>query len=338
LKSIEQRFERLARAIQKAWYEGASGLPMLYPLSNLVGLIAKARWRTFRRRAEVPPVPLLVVGNITVGGTGKTPLVVALCEHFSYHGIKVAVISRGYGANPPSLPWSVSAEQSAQVAGDEPLLIARRTGLPVVIDPNRRRAMEYAVREFQPDIIISDDGLQHFRLPRTLDLVMLDPSRGLGNGRCLPAGPLREPADRLAQVDYLVLNGKPDSRWPTAVVMALQSGDPVNLVSGETLPMEEFAARNPLVHAFAGIGHPQRFFSTLASWDIRVTGHPLPDHHQFVADDFSGLQGQTVIMTEKDAVKCSAIAGPDFWYLPVTARLPGVFLDDVLDRLQRSRR
>ena len=324
--------------VQKSWYEGAPWLPLLYPLGNLVAFIAKARWKRFHQQAKTPPVPLLVVGNITVGGTGKTPLVVALCKHFSYHGIKVAVISRGYGAKPPALPWSVSAEQSAEVAGDEPLLIARRTGVPVVIDPNRRRAMEYAVREFQPDIIISDDGLQHFRLPRTLDLVMLDPSRGLGNGRCLPAGPLREPADRLNQVDYLVLNGKPDSRWPSAVVMALQPGDPVNLLTGETLPMEEFAARHPLVHAFAGIGHPQRFFSALASWDIRVTGHPLPDHHQFVADDFAGLQGQTVIMTEKDAVKCSAIAGPDFWYLPVTARLPGVFLDDVLERLQRSRR
>jgi tetraacyldisaccharide 4'-kinase len=137
-------------------------------------------------------------------------------------------------------------------------------------------------------------------------------------------------------VDFLVLNGRPDVRWPDAQVMILQADDPVNLRTGERMPMEEFAVRHPLVHAFAGIGNPQRFFSALSTWDIRVTGHAMPDHHVFSAQDFAGLEKHTVIMTEKDSVKCAEFAGENFWYLPVSARLPNVFLDDLCNRLQRS--
>lgn len=336
MKSIEQRFSALASAIQSAWYQGAPWLPLLYPASWLLGGVARLRLRLFQLHAAVPPVPVLVVGNITVGGTGKTPLVAGICDYLSARGKRVVVISRGYGATPPHYPWAVEPEQSAAQAGDEPLLIRRRTGVPVVIDPKRARALQYAISEYQPDVVISDDGLQHFALPRTVEIVVLDADRGLGNGRCLPAGPLREPPSRLDHVDFVVLNGRPDVRWPTAQVMVLQPDDPVNLKTGERMPMEEFAARHPLVHAFAGIGNPQRFFSALSTWDIRVTGHALPDHHAFSAQDFAGLEGRTVIMTEKDAVKCAGFAGDNFWYLPVSARLPNVFLDDLCNRLQRS--
>jgi tetraacyldisaccharide 4'-kinase len=335
LKNVEQRFSGLAGAVSQAWQHGAGWLPLLYPLSALVAGVARRRLQRFRRRALRPPVPVLVVGNITVGGTGKTPLVVALCEFCRARGLRVAVISRGYGARPPAYPWLVEPAQSPLEAGDEPLLIARRTGVPVVIDPKRRRALDYAVAQFSPDLVISDDGLQHYALPRSVEIVVLDAERGLGNGRCLPAGPLREPPDRLAEVDYLVLNGRPDARWPSASVMVLQLDDPVNLATGERMPMEEFAVRHPLVHAFAGIGNPSRFFSALSVWDIRVTGHAMADHYQFSADDFLGLEGQTIVMTEKDAVKCSGFAGSNFWYLPVSARLSPVLLDDLLNRLKK---
>jgi tetraacyldisaccharide 4'-kinase len=207
----------------------------------------------------------------------------------------------------------------------------------VVIDPQRRRALDYAIERFAPDVIISDDGLQHYRLPRTMEIVVLDAERGIGNGRCLPAGPLREPASRIGEVDYVVINGRPDVRWPGAMVMVLETDDPVNMRTGDSMPMEEFAARHPVLHAFAGIGNPQRFFSALSSWDLRVTAHPRPDHHQFSAADFAGLQGQTVMMTEKDAVKCAHLASENFWYLPVSARLPGVFLEDLMMQVKRSR-
>jgi tetraacyldisaccharide 4'-kinase len=338
LKSIEQRFSGLAAAVQKAWYQGASWLPLLYPLSWFFALLTRYRFWRFHLRRSFPAVPVLVVGNITVGGTGKTPLVTALCDYFTSRGKRVVVISRGYGARPPLYPWAVEADQSAEQAGDEPLLIHRRSKVPVVIDPRRPRALRYAIEQYQPDIVISDDGLQHFALPRTVEIVVLDADRGIGNGRCLPAGPLREPPSRLDHVDYLVLNGRPDVRWPQASVMVLQVDDPVNLKTGEVMPMEDFAARHPLVHAFAGIGNPQRFFSALSAWDIRVTGHPMPDHHLFNATDFAGLDRHTIVMTEKDAVKCASIAADNIWYLPVTARLPNVFLDDLYNRLLRSTR
>ena len=338
MKSIEQRFRSLSEALQSAWYQGAGWLPLLYPLSALVSLLARYRLWKFQRTRRLPSVPVLVVGNITVGGTGKTPLVTALCDYLRSRGKRVVVISRGYGARPPVYPWSVEPDQAALQAGDEPLLIRRSAGVPVVIDPRRSRALDYAISQYSPDVVISDDGLQHFALPRTVEIVVLDAERGIGNGRCLPAGPLRESATRLDDVDFLVINGRPDVRWPQASVMVLQALDPINLRTGESMPMEDFAARHPLVHAFAGIGNPQRFFSTLSAWDIRVTGHPMPDHHVFSELDFAGLERHTIVMTEKDAVKCAGFAGDNIWYLPVAARLPNVFLDDLYNRLMRSPR
>ena len=327
---------RLSERVQAAWQHGAPWLPLLYPLSWLLARIARARLWWFRRRQRLPPVPVLVVGNVSVGGTGKTPLVVALCEYLCSRQLKVVVISRGYGARPPRYPWAVETDQPASMAGDEPLLIRRRTGVPVVIDPRRARALAFALGEYRPDVVISDDGLQHYALPRTVELAVLDARRGLGNGRCLPAGPLREPATRLDEVDFVVLNGHPDRRWPQATVMVLQPDDPVHLQTGKVLPMEDFSARHPIVQALAGIGDPQRFFSALSAWDLRVTGHAFPDHYQYQSDDLAPFAGQTVIMTEKDAVKCHEFAGDHAWYLPVSARLPTVFLEDLYQRLMRS--
>lgn len=331
---------RLSARLQRAWYEDAPWLSLLYPLSWLTAQVARRRRARRIAGGERPPVPVLVVGNVTVGGTGKTPLVIALCEAFTRRGIRVGVISRGYGARPPRLPWAVTADQSADVCGDEPLLIVRRTGVPMVIDPRRRRALDALLAAHAPQVVISDDGLQHAALPRSREIVVLDGRRLLGNGRCLPAGPLREPAACLDQADWLVINGPVAdparaAAFADAVPMTLEPGDPTNLLSGETLSPAAFAARFPRVSAVAGIGHPARFGATLDAAGIAHVLHAFPDHHRFVAADFDGLPGP-VLMTEKDAVKCTGFATRDFWYLPVRARLPDAFIDAVVAALTRS--
>lgn len=330
--------ERFTDRLQRAWYQGSRWLVLLKPLAWLVAVEARRRVAAFRRRSPRPPVPVLVVGNITVGGTGKTPLVVSLCDALSRRGLRVVVISRGYRAHPPSVPWLVTPQSAVSESGDEPLMIARRTGIPVIIAPARRRALDMAVNDLRADVVISDDGLQHYALPRTAEIIVLDAQRMLGNGECLPAGPLREPAQRLGEVDWLVVNGQPEGSLPQgAVIMTLRLDDPVNLKSGERLPIEDFVARYPRVHAVAGIGNPQRFFASLQSQGLVVDAHAFDDHHQFSPQDLAGFGLAPVIMTEKDAVKCLDFASDNFWYVPVTAQLPNVFFDDVYEKLVRSR-
>ena len=219
------------RRVERGWYEGSGWLTPLRPLGWLVGRVAGRRLRRFRRRAERPPVPVLVVGNVAVGGTGKTPLVIALARRARERGLNPVVISRGYGGRADAYPRVVALHDDPREVGDEPLLIARRAAVPVVLDPQRDRALWRAVTEFQPDLVISDDGLQHYALPRSSEVVVIDARRGLGNQRCLPAGPLREPASRLSQVDFLVANG---GAWPGATTMHLVPGDLVRLRDGET--------------------------------------------------------------------------------------------------------
>jgi tetraacyldisaccharide 4'-kinase len=330
--------QTLAEKLQRAWYQGSRWLVLLKPLSWLVSAVARRRLRVFRRRAARPPVPVLVVGNVTVGGTGKTPLVISLCERLQARGLRVVVISRGYGGNPPSLPWLVQPDQSAALSGDEPLMIARRTGVPVIVAPKRVDALDMAVREHDAEVVISDDGLQHYALPRSAEIIVLDAQRMLGNGACLPAGPLREPAQRLNEVDWVVVNGQPDKPVPEgAVVMTLHLDDPVNLLTGERLPIEDFIARFPLVDALAGIGNPQRFFASLQSLGLVVREHGFADHHAFTAEDFAAFGSAPVLMTEKDAVKCAAFAEASHWYMPVSVQLPNVFFDAVFEKLIRSR-
>lgn len=319
-----------ATVLQDAWYRDSRWLLPLYPLGRLTARVARRRLERFRKRAEAPPVPVLVVGNVTVGGTGKTPLVIALCRAAMDRGLKVAVISRGYGARPPSFPWDVTPDQHPRQAGDEPLLVARSVAAPVVIDPRRRRALAHVVREYQPDLVISDDGLQHYRLPRSAEIAVIDGARELGNGRCLPAGPLREPAQRLREVDWVVVNGGTPEQ---GVVMSLAREDLRNLVTGERLSMQQFGQRFPRALAVAGIGDPERFFRSLEQQGLTVERRALPDHHLFHADDLATPDDLPVIMTEKDAVKCQPFAGERCWALPVTAELPEGFIDSVLEKL-----
>lgn len=303
-----------------AWYQGHPALGLLRPLEALYRRVVtrkRARFLSGESASYRAPVPVIVVGNITVGGTGKTPMILWLIEHCRSLGLKVGVVSRGYGAKPPHFPWRVQASQSAVQAGDEPLLIVQRTDVPLMIDPDRSRAVQALLASEPLDLILCDDGMQHYRLARDLELVLIDAARGLGNGRCLPAGPLREPAERLDDVGAVLHNGATVDP-PRGFAFGLRPSALVNLRTGERRPLEHFPAGQAL-HAVAGIGNPQRFFNTLQGLNWQPVPHPFADHAQFDAQSLAFEPPLPLVMTEKDAVKCRDFAGDDWWYLAVDA-------------------
>ena len=331
----------LAERLVNAWYQGHPALLLLRPLEWLyraVVLRKRQRFLAGQSPSYRAPVPVIVVGNITVGGTGKTPLILYLIEHCRARGVRVGVVSRGYGAQPPSLPWRVTAEQSADEAGDEPLLLVQRSGVALMIDPDRARAVQALLSAEPLDLILCDDGLQHYRLARDLELVLIDAVRGLGNGRCLPAGPLREPQARLQSVDAVLFNGA-SADSTEGFGFTLQPTALVNVASGERQPLDLFAP-GQAVHAVAGIGNPQRFFRTLEALNWRPIAHAFADHATYSAASLEFSPSLPLLMTEKDAVKCRAFAQPDWWYLAVDARPSPAFsawLDGQLDALLAAR-
>ncbi|RWU17882.1 tetraacyldisaccharide 4'-kinase [Pseudomonas alkylphenolica] len=327
----------LADRLLDAWYAGHPALVLLRPLESLYRRVVqrkRARFISGEQPGYRAPVPVIVVGNITVGGTGKTPMILWMIEHCRRQGLRVGVVSRGYGAKPPQLPWRVRADQSAAQAGDEPLLIVQRSDVPLVIDPDRSRAVQALLAAETLDLILCDDGMQHYRLARDLELVLIDAARGLGNRRCLPAGPLREPVERLQAVDALLYNGAMTDR-DDGYGFVLKPTALVNLRTGERAGLERFAA-GQAVHAVAGIGNPQRFFNTLQGLNWQPVPHPFADHAEYSAQALSFSPALPLIMTEKDAVKCRAFAADDWWYLAVDAVPSPAFqawFDAQLDRL-----
>tara|TARA_Y100000780_G_scaffold53203_1_gene45479 strand:+ start:840 stop:1868 length:1029 start_codon:yes stop_codon:yes gene_type:complete len=326
-QSLEQRLLR-------AWYGQARWLTLLRPLSWLYRRVVVRRRQQYlsgERTQWQPPVPLIVVGNITLGGTGKTPMVIWLVEFLQSQGWRVGVISRGYGATPPSLPWLVTPSDSAAVAGDEPLLIVQRCKVPLVIDPDRPAAAQRLLSE-GVDLIISDDGLQHYALGRSVELVLLDQQRDLGNRRCLPEGPLREPAERLQSVDLIVRNGA-SADGAKGYAMQLAPGVLVNLVSGERLAATRWSGPRQ-VSAMAGIGNPERFFSTLEALAFECETYVFADHARYDEQMLAALPAnRPVLMTEKDAVKCTGLARDNWWYLSVDAQLSEDFAAALLTLL-----
>ena len=324
-----------------AWYQGHPALFLLRPLEWLYRAVVQRKRQRFlagQSPSYRAPVPVIVVGNITVGGTGKTPLILYLIEHCRARGLRVGVVSRGYGAQPPSVPWRVTAEQSADEAGDEPLLLVQRSGVALMIDPDRARAVQALLSAEPLDLILCDDGLQHYRLARDLELVLIDAVRGLGNRRCLPAGPLREPQARLQSVDAVLFNGA-SADSAEGFGFTLQPTALVNVASGERQPLGVFAP-GQAVHAVAGIGNPQRFFRTLEALNWRPIAHAFADHATYSAASLEFSPSLPLLMTEKDAVKCRAFAQPDWWYLAVDARPSPAFsawLDGQLDALLAAR-
>ncbi len=326
----------LSARLTAAWYAGHPALGLLRPLEWLYrAVVQRKRARFLAGEGEIyrAPVPVVVVGNITVGGTGKTPMILWLIEHCRRQGLRVGVVSRGYGAQPPHQPWRVQADQVASVAGDEPLLIVQRSGVPLMIDPDRGRAVAALLAAEPLDLILSDDGLQHYRLARDLELVLIDAARGLGNRHCLPAGPLREPVERLQSVDALLYNGA-SSDPQDGYGFTLRPRTLVNLRSGEQQPLSHFPAGQAL-HAVAGIGNPQRFFNTLEGLHWRPVAHAFADHAPYSAELLSFSPALPVLMTEKDAVKCRAFAADDWWYLAVDAEPSAAFIAWFDQQLQR---
>lgn len=311
--------------IESIWYGSSPVKWLLMPLTGLFSLVVKLRRGCYRwgvLYAYRLPVPVIVVGNITAGGTGKTPLTLWLVNFLREQGYKPGIISRGYGGKSSTWPQAVTAESNPDLVGDEAVLLATRAACPVAVGPDRVATGELLLNEFDCDIIISDDGLQHYRLERDVEIAVIDGKRREGNGLMLPAGPLREPIARLTSVDAVVVNGGRAQRGEFE--MTLQGRRLENLTDNDwTKDLEELAGKQ--VHAVAGIGNPSRFFAALRQAGLEVIEHPYPDHHQFSAKDVQFDDFLPVLMTEKDAVKCRGFANERMWVLPVTATLGEVF-------------
>lgn len=321
--------QQSAHSLVSAWYQGAKWLYVLWPLTLLYRLVMFVRrccYRVGLFNSYQASVPVIVVGNITVGGTGKTPMVIALIKTLREAGLKPGVISRGYGSQAPHYPYCVSATDLAQQAGDEPLLIAQSTDCPVVIGADRQQAIELLLRQHRCDVIISDDGLQHYALKRDLEIAIVDGERLFGNGQCLPMGPLREPVQRLKTVNWVVSNGATDK---FSIHMLLRARQLLQLSTRQQCPADSWQA-GKRVHAIAGIGNPSRFFNTLRELGFEPIEHAFNDHHQFVPSDIQFDDQLAVIMTAKDAVKIAAFADERCWSLPVDAHLPDDFLAEVV--------
>ena len=306
---------------------------LLLPLSWLYGLVSgtiRLLYRLGLKRAWRAPVPVVVVGNLTAGGNGKTPVVIWLVEQLQKRGIRPGVVSRGYGGKATHYPLLLTADTTTAEAGDEPVLIYQRTGVPVAVSPVRSDAVQALLAGHAVDIIITDDGLQHYALARDKEIVVIDGVRRFGNGWWLPAGPMRERASRLKSVDAVIVNG--GQAKPGEIPMHLQPGMAVNLLTGERKAVEQL----PALVAMAGIGHPPRFFATLEQCGARPEKRvPLADHQALVEGQVDALTvpGQSLIMTEKDAVKCRAFAKENWWYLPVDAELSGEQPEHLLKEL-----
>ena len=305
----------------QAAYRGAPWLALLRPLAALYRLAMARRaaaYRDGRRPVWNAEVPVIVVGNLTLGGTGKSPLVAWLGRWLSEQGWRPGIVSRGYGGKAADYPLRVLDDTPVAHCGDEPRMLARQTGLPVVVDPDRPRGARMLC-ELGCDILISDDGLQHLALGRDIELVVVDGARGFGNRHCLPAGPLREPLTRLARVDALLINGEPaftppEGAWGFRLVPRRWR----SLADGSAHGLAPPPFSGP-VHAVAGIGNPGRFFATLESLGLEVFGHPFADHHRFSGADLDFGDGRPVVMTAKDAEKCRAFAAANRWVLEVEA-------------------
>ncbi len=293
---------------------------LLWPSSLLFCALVRLR-RGLYRHGLLPskrlPVPVIVVGNLTVGGVGKTPLVIHLVGELRAMGWTPGVVARGYRGESSHWPLSLGDDCDARLGGDEPCLIARRCRVPVCVGPDRPAAARQLLDEHPDvDVLLSDDGLQHYRLRRDLELAVVDAARGLENGLCLPAGPLREPRSRLDAVDMVLYNGNERVRFGMAVrirdLAALDADD-------ERWPIASFSGRR--VHAVAGIGNPERFFATLERAGIEVVRHPFPDHHAYHPEELRFEPSLPILMTEKDAVKCRGFGLEDAWQVRVDLHL-----------------
>jgi tetraacyldisaccharide 4'-kinase len=326
-----------AEILNRIWYGDSPLRWALWPVS--MGYLALARIRRTAylrgwRPTVEPAVPVIVVGNVSVGGTGKTPFVIWLAAQLQQRGRKVGIVTRGYRGKGETWPRAVTAASDPEEVGDEPVLLARRTGCPVVAGPDRVACVEALLAESKVDVVLSDDGLQHYRLARAFEIAVVDGARGMGNGLCLPAGPLREPPARLQEVDAIVVNG---DGWGHAGVFRAEAvvTKVYHLKDGSVRTLDSFGKE--LVHAVAGIGNPQRFFDLLSDAGLDVEPHPLEDHAEITLDELEFEEPGAVLITEKDAVKCEQLKAKGVWCVVVdfqftadqTARLMHLILREI---------
>ena len=317
----------MMKALQRSWYETSLLSRLLLPLSWLfcsLVFIRRSLYRLNILRHRQWSTPVVVVGNIVAGGSGKTPLLMALCDYLKQQGRRPGVVSRGYGGSVTGVRQVQAGDTAAQV-GDEPLMIFQRCAVPVVVSADRPAAVDSLLKHNDCDIVLSDDGLQHYRMGRVFEIAVVDAQRGVGNGYCLPAGPLREPVSRLQQVSLVVSNGAAGGKdeEDSEVFYTLEADRLYHLNdSAQQVTFDYF--QDKTVHAVAGIGNPARFFAQLRSRGLSIIEHAFPDHHAYSRQDFSGWSAECIIMTEKDAVKCrqlvdAAMYLTDTWVLEAKA-------------------
>lgn len=328
----------LERWILKSWYGQFKWTYVFWPLMLLYRYIVTKKRRDFikTRSQSQSQIPVVIVGNITVGGTGKTPIVQSLVRFLQLNGYKPGIITRGYGGDLKAFPHEIKPTDTSSLVGDEPYMLSHTLNVPVVVDPKRINALN-AISKMNVDVVISDDGMQHYELPRDIELCVLDGERGLGNEYMLPVGPLREPIDRLDAVDFILKSGKELTQG--AFVIAPVAW--VNVKSGMRVSLESFTPPSPCT-AIAGIGNPDKFFNTLNDLGVQCKAVAFPDHCAYSEEDFRNLSG-CILMTEKDAVKIKPFASEDMWFLEVTAKLTDSFFHEFMKKLnsikfEKSRR
>lgn len=336
----------MSRWLQKQWMAYTLWHILLIPISGLFFILSVVRKTLYKMgwlNTSQLSVPVIVIGNINVGGTGKTPLVIWLADQLRQAGYKPGIISRGYGGSIKTAQ-PVFAHSNPQQVGDEPVLLAQRAGCPVFICADRVAAGQALLNKHSEcNVLISDDGLQHYRLQRDVEIIVFDSAKGFGNAALLPAGPLREPITRLKTVDAVVSNGGvaelqafADKHGVLPIEMQLQAKEFVNLLNGSLKSTAaEFADQS--LFAIAGIGNPERFFQQLRQMGLSFRSHAYPDHYAFSPKDFESAKAETVLMTEKDAVKCQAFAQANFWALPVYAEINGDLMAIILNKLSVKR-
>lgn len=314
---------------------------LLLPWSILfLTIVVMRRWcyRFGLKKSTVFNVPVIIIGNIVVGGTGKTPLVIYLAQLMKQQGYHPGIVSHGYGVKKIIEPIEVLSHNNPAKVGDEPVLITKRADCPMVISVDRVAAVQHLLEIYHCDVVLSDDGMQHYALARDIEIVVVDGARRFGNKLCLPAGPLREPLNRLNKVDWIVCNGKLLSKssryFDQSVLMQLS---PKNIVSVRE-PDKHFDIdyfKDFKVHAVAGIGNPKRFFDELREMGLEIIEHPFSDHYRFTRKDIDFGPKSAVIMTEKDAVKCYEFVDDRYFFVPVAASLPEEFDRDFLDKVTK---
>ncbi|MBS3962975.1 MAG: tetraacyldisaccharide 4'-kinase [Methylomonas sp.] len=324
----------VSRWFEDAWYQEMYVTPWFTPLAMLYVDALRVRRFAYRlglRKTHKLSAPVIIVGNLTVGGTGKTPLTIAIAEYLLAQGYRPGIIARGYGgSSDDTAPVAVDADADPALVGDEAVVLARRSACPVAVCPDRPAAGRLLIEQHGCNVIVCDDGLQHLALARDIEIVVIDGKRRFGNGYCLPVGPLREPPERLRSVDFVVVN---DGELNDGEIAMRCVGDTlVNLVSGERKPLA--AMKGTRCRAIAGIGNPGRFFDHLAAAGLDCDTKAFADHHGFTAGDMAFNDGLPLIMTEKDAVKCRAFAQPHHWFLPIDARVDDGFFPSLLNLLK----